>query len=181
MRKLFLCCSLCALLTGLSSPSWAANAKIDLSTYICAELVALTSTSPDAPLFEALQLDGYAAAAISHNAAVPHAVAPIMTQVLAICQAKPTERVVDVWKFVREELALPDDGPWQGYTTICKTYNQNEEEGSGFPVWLDGFNRQLTGEGASILKDNETFQSFLKACSKKPEALMLDVLRENAK
>ena len=161
MQKLLSCCCLCALLTGLPLTAKAANAKIDPESYICAELVALASTESDGPLFEALQLDGYAAAALEQDLAVPEALAPLAMQVVAICQA-----------------VFPRGGPWQAERVPCKTYNDNPDEGSGFPVWLDGYNRQKSGTTASILENNETYQSFLQACSRKPEARMLDVLRE---
>ena len=169
------------LLAGLPASALAANAKIDPANYICAELVALTSTAQEAPLFELLQIDGYAAAAAGQDMAVPQAVAPILAQVMGICQARPTEKVVDVWQHMRDGLVLPASSPWRADTTVCKAYNENQEDGSGFPVWLDGYNRQKSENNASILNSNESFQGFLKDCARKPEALMLDLLREHAK
>ena len=181
MQKLIICCCLCAILAGLPLTASAANAKIDPETYICAELVALASTESNGPLFEALQLDGYTAAALEQDLAVPEALAPIAMQVVAICQAHPTEKVSTVWQDVRKQAVFPRGGPWQAERVPCRTYNDNPDEGSGFPVWLDGYNRQKSGTTASILENNETYQSFLQACARKPEARMLDILREQVK
>ncbi|MBQ3059286.1 MAG: hypothetical protein IJD16_03100 [Desulfovibrio sp.] len=181
MRKLLLCCALCCLLAGLPASGMAANAKIDPESYICAELVALASTVQEAPLFEVLQMDGYAAAAAGQDVAVPEAVAPILGQVLGICQAQPTEKVAAVWQAVRQQSLLPENGPWHADRTTCGQFTAAQEDGSGFPVWLDGYNRQKNGNRSSILNDNESFQGFLKACAKKPDSLMLDVLREQAR
>ena len=48
-------------------------------------------------------------------------------------------------------------------------------------IWLDGYNRGKSGKPASVLVNDDTLKAYLEACSKKPDALMLDVLAENAK
>lgn len=181
MQKFFCLCCLCALLAAVPAAVWAANEKIDPDSYICAELVALASTESSGPLFEALQLDGHAAAALGQDVAVPAALAPLAMQVVGICQAHPTEKVATIWQNVRKQAVLPKGGPWQAEQVLCKTYTDNPDEGSGFPIWLDGYNRQKSGTTHSILENNESFQAFLKACAQNPEARMLDVLREQAK
>ena len=67
MRKLF---KLCCLMLSLPVAAQAADEKIDPATYICAELVA-TGVSGQPPLFEGLQIDGYAAAALDKPVADP--------------------------------------------------------------------------------------------------------------
>ena len=48
-------------------------------------------------------------------------------------------------------------------------------------IWLDGYNRQKSGKPGSVLESDDTLKAYLDACSKKPEALMLDVMRESVK
>lgn len=176
MKRLFiLCCLILALPAGLQ----AADEKIDPSTFICAELVALASTSGQPPLFEGLQIDGYAAAAQGKTIADPNIMAPLLAQAYAACQAKPTEKVAAVWQAARKNQSVSAESPWRADKTTCKDYSANEDDGSGFVIWLDGYNRQKSGKPGSVLESNETLKAYLNACSKKPDALMLDVMREN--
>ena len=62
-----------------------------------------------------------------------------------------------------------------------KDYSANEDDGSGFVIWLDGYNRQKSGKPGSVLESDDTLKAYLNACSKKPEALMLDVMKESVK
>ena len=176
MKKLFI---LCCLMLTLPAGAQAADEKIDPSNFICAELVAISSTSGQPPLFEGLQIDGYAAAAQGKAVADPDIMAPLLEQVYAACQAKPTEKVVTLWQEARKNQPVTADGPWRADKTTCKDYKANEDDGSGFVIWLDGYNRQKSGKPGSVLESDDTLKAYLDACSKKPEALMLDVMRES--
>lgn len=165
----------------LPAGAQAADEKIDPSNFICAELVAISSTSGQPPLFEGLQIDGYAAAAQGKAVADPDIMAPLLEQVYAACQAKPTEKVVTLWQEARKNQPVTADGPWRADKTTCKDYKANEDDGSGFVIWLDGYNRQKSGKPGSVLESDDTLKAYLDACSKKPEALMLDVMRESVK
>lgn len=178
MKKILL---LCFLLLGLPAAALAANEKIDPTTYICAELVALPTTDGQPPLFEALQIDGFASAAQGKTVADPEIMAPLLSQVYAACQSQPTEKVLTLWEKGRETLPVAEDGSWKADKTRCKDYAANEEDGSGFLVWLDGYNRQKSGKPASVLESNDTVDAYLEACGQKPEALMIDVMRESAR
>ncbi len=181
MKKLSLV--LCALL-GLAGVAHAGSDKIDPSGYICAELVALTTTDPEPPIFEALQIDGYASAA--EGAVVtptPDLLFSLVLHVNNLCQKKPGEKVLTLWRDVRSRLPLPADGEWRADTTTCKDFNDNPDNGSGFIIWLDGYNRGSNGKGSgpSLLESDAKINSFIEACKAKPEAKMIDVLREQVK
>ena len=107
MKKLFI---LCCLMLTLPAGAQAADEKIDPSNFICAELVAISSTSGQPPLFEGLQIDGYAAAAQGKAVADPDIMAPLLEQVYAACQAKPTEKVVTLWQEARKNQPTAPGG-----------------------------------------------------------------------
>lgn len=176
LKTLLLCC--CALL--VAGNAVAADEKIDPANYICAELVAAT-VSGEPPLFEALQLDGYAAARAGAPVADPALMAPLIQEVYDTCQAAPTEKVLPLWEKARKGRVVADEGPWRADKTTCKEYAANEEDGSGFVIWLDGYQRGKSGESGSVLKSNESLDAFLDACKRQPDALMLDVLARSAK
>ncbi len=178
MKKLLL---LCCLLLGLPVAAQAADEKIDPTNFICAELVAISSTSGQPPLFEGLQIDGYAAAAQGRTVADPAIMAPVLEQVYAACQAKPTEKTLTLWQEIRKTHAVADDGPWRADKTTCRQYSANEDDGSGFVIWLDGYNRQKSGKPGSVLESDAALNAYLEACARQPERLMLDVLRESVK
>ena len=176
LKKLLLCC--CALaLTGTAA---SAEDKIDPATYICAELIAAT-TSGEPPLFEGLQLDGYAAAKAGAPVADPALLQPLLLEVYDTCQAVPADKVLPHWVEARKQKVAATDGPWRADKTTCKDYAANEEDGSGFVIWLDGYQRGKSGAPASALESNESLDAFLEACKKEPDALMLDVLAESVK
>ncbi|MGE9984326.1 hypothetical protein [Desulfovibrio sp. SGI.169] len=175
MKKMLL---LCCLMLSLPVAARAADEKIDPATYICAELVA-ASVSGQPPLFEGLQIDGYAAAAQGQTVADPAIMAPLLEQVYAACQAKPTEKMLTLWQEARKNHPAPDDSPWRADKTTCKQYSDNEDDGSGFVIWLDGYNRQKSGKPGSVLESDAALNAYLEACAKKPESLMLDVMRES--
>lgn len=176
LKPLFYCC--CALLLAATAVS--AEEKIDPESYICAELVAAT-VSGEPPLFEGLQLDGYAAARAGAPVADPALLQPLLLEVYDTCQAAPADKVFPHWEKARKEKLVATDGPWRADKTTCKDYAANEEDGSGFVIWLDGYQRGKSGAPASALESNESLDAFLEACKKQPDALMLDVLAESLK
>ena len=176
LKTLFACC--CALLLAVSAVN--AEEKIDPATYICAELVAAT-TSGEPPLFEGLQLDGYAAGKAGAPVADPALLSPLLLEVYDTCQAEPADKVLPHWQEARKQKVVATEGPWRADKTTCKDYAANEEDGSGFVIWLDGYLRGKSGAPASALESNETLDAFLEACRKQPDALMLDVLAESVK
>ena len=179
MKKLCMCC---CLLLGLPLTVLAANDKIDPATYICAELVTQPVTEGgDPPIFTALQIDGYASAKAGNPVADPHTLASMLEQVYAACQAKPTETMLSVWQDNRKTIPAATEGNWRADKTTCKDYTNDTDNGSGFVIWLDGYNRAKSGKPASVLNDDETLAAYLDACSKQPDALMLDVISTSAK
>lgn len=176
LKALSLCC--CALL--VAGNALAADEKIDPDNYICAEFVAST-VSGEPPLFEGLQLDGYAAARAGTPVADPALLSPLIQEVYDTCQAAPAEKVLPLWEKARKSRVVADEGPWRADRTTCGDYAANEEDGSGFVIWLDGYQRGKSGESGSALESNETLDAFLDACKRQPDALMLDVLAESVK
>lgn len=170
--------SLCALL--LTANAAYAEEKIDPAQFICAELTAAT-LSGEPPLFEALQLDGYAAAKSGTVVADPELMAPLLLEVYDTCQAAPADKVLPYWEKVRKAKVLAIDGPWRADKTTCKDYAANEDDGTGFVIWLDGYQRGKSGKPASALESNESLAAFLEACKREPDALMLDVLAKSLK
>ena len=175
LKKLLLCC--CALLVATTV---SAEEKIDPASYICAELVAAT-VSGEPPLFEGLQLDGYAAAKAGAPVADPALLQPLLLEVYDTCQAAPADKVLPHWEEARKTKPVATEGPWRADRTTCKDYAANEEDGSGFVIWLDGYQRGKSGQPASALESNESLDAFLDACKKQPDALMLDVLAKSVK
>lgn len=163
-----------------ATPAKAVNEKIDPQNYICAELVA-SNVSGQPPLFEGLQLDGYTAAKMGEKTADPRIMQPILIAVSDSCAAKPTDKVIAHWREVRKQLPIPADSPWRADKTTCKDYADNPDDGSGFLIWLDGYNRGKNSKAASVLESDEKIDAFLEACKKRPEALMLDVMAERVK
>ncbi|MDR1776938.1 MAG: hypothetical protein LBR31_03815 [Desulfovibrio sp.] len=177
MKKLWLFCCL-----ALVFPTAAgAGEKIDPTDFICAELVAMPTTTGEPSLFEALQVDGYLSAQQNATIADPTLIAPLLEQVYVACQAAPTETVLAFWKKGREGLTVSEESPWRADKTTCGDYAANEDDGSGFVIWLDGYNRGKSGTGASILESDSTFNDFMAKCKAQPKDLMLDVMRSSAK
>ena len=57
--------------------------------------------------------------------------------------------------------------------------NENPDDGSGFIVWLDGYNRQYSVTKKSILGSDKDIQNFIDACKQRPDDRMIDVLRDS--
>ena len=174
---------LCCLLMGLPVAAQAANDKISPSSFICAELVTMPMTDGgQPPIFEALQIDGYVSVGMGDTVAHPDILAPLLTGVYTYCQSHPTEKVAGIWAKARKAQDMPqDDDTWRADKTTCGNYNADPDNGSGFVIWLDGYNRGKNKTEASVLNNDATLKAFLDACGKQPDALMLDVLAKSAK
>lgn len=165
---------------ALAAPALAADEKIDPSTFICAELVA-TATDAEPPIFEGLQIDGYASGIAGKPAADASTLRPMLLEVYDACTVKPAEKVLDHWLEVRKRHEPAEDGPWRADKTTCADYFANEDDGSGFVIWLDGYQRARTGKKASVFTDQATLDHFLEVCKASPDRLMIDVMTENAR
>lgn len=173
---------LCCLLLGLPVAAQADNDKIAPDTFICAELVTMPMTDGgQPPIFEALQIDGYASAGLGDTVAHPDILAPLLTEVYTYCQNHPTDKVADIWAKARKAQTMPEGDTWQADKTKCSDYNADPDNGSGFVIWLDGYNRGKNKTDASVLESDDTLKAFLGACAKQPDALMLDVMAKSAK
>lgn len=164
----------------MAGSAQAADEKIDPTTYICAEIVA-SSVDGVPPIFEGLQLDGYAAAIANHTVADPQGLEQILIAVSDSCAAKPEEKALAHWQNARKLFPAGDEGKWRADKTTCGDYQSNPDDGSGFVIWLDGYQRAKTGKSASVFADQSTLDHFLEVCEKNPQRLMYDVMVENAK
>lgn len=168
------------LLVALCGPSHASNDRINPADYICAELVTAPGLSPEPPLFPALQLDGWVAAELGEEVASPEVVMLLVGQAYQICLTKPADKVVEHWKELRS-IAPSPESKWKATKTTCREFALDSENASGFIIWLDAYNRQVTGSSKSILNTDEDVQTFIDACMLSPNRTMLEVLRETAK
>lgn len=158
----------------------AADEKIDPATFICAELVT-ASLDGQPPLYEGLQLDGYLAAKQKHVVADADAMAPLLVAVSDSCAAKPAEKALDHWKELRKLYPFQDDGQWRVDRATCGDYNANPDDGSGFVIWADAWQRGTSGSSASVFVNQATLDHFLEECRANPQKLLVEVIRENAK
>lgn len=180
MKKCIALFALSLLAAGVLSPdaARAEDEKIDPTTYICAEYVALASTQTSPPLFQALQIDGFVSSNLGKTVADPRMVMALMARTYAMCQRDPTAVAADVWQELRQEISDPLDEHWKADATTCRQYNDNPDDGSGFVIWLDGYNRHYNVTEKSVLADQKTLDAFLEACKRKPDALMIEVMQE---
>lgn len=174
--------SICAALAFLSLPLavYGADEKIDPKTYICAELVA-SAVDGVPPIFEGLQIDGYASGLDNKPVADPLSQENMLIAASDSCSARPADTVLSHWREIRKAYPASDLGPWRADKTTCGDYQADQDEGSGFVIWLDGYQRAKTGKDASVFTDQETLDKFLEQCARNPERLMYDVMVENAK
>ncbi|MBQ7584735.1 MAG: hypothetical protein IJU40_00605 [Desulfovibrionaceae bacterium] len=176
-RILFFSCILMVLLSGLAM---AASDKINPDDYICAEYVTTISIEHAPPLFEGLQIDGYASAKEGNQIADPRTLPPIMLEVYALCQSQPEAKVLPLWQKVRTRLNLIGESRWKANKTLCEQYNKDPDDGSGFVIWLDGYMRGLDSTDRSVLKSDLDLNNFIQNCRREPKKLMLDVMRQSA-
>ena len=145
----------------------AANEKIDPETYLCAELVSNeTLLQGEAPLFEGLQLDGYASAAVNMDVASPDAVHIILNEAVNWCQERPTDKVYSIWQQMRATGPVPE-GDWNAKTSTCADFALNQDDASGFIIWLDGYNRKANNTTKSILKPSEPQEDHARSLAGK--------------
>lgn len=158
----------------------AADEKIDPEDYICAELLASNTTGMP-PIYEGLQLDGYASAKSGNLVADPATLPAMLIRVSDSCTAEPADKALKHWQQARKSIPVDDSGDWRADKVTCSDYFGNPDDGSGFIIWLDAWNRGKSGSKASVLTDQETLDNFLASCKKQPKRLIKDVLPENAK
>lgn len=169
-----------AALILLAQSAFAADEKIDPKTYICAEIVA-SSVDGAPPIFEGLQLDGYAAGLAGNKAADPSTLEQALLAVSDSCAAAPTDKALAHWQNARKFFPLPDSSSWMADKTTCADYTADQDNGSGFIIWLDGYQRAKTGKDASVFTDQATLDNFLEQCAKNLGRLVYDVMVESAK
>lgn len=161
-------------------PAYAADEKIDPEDYICAELIASNVTGLP-PIYEGLQLDGYVSAKNGNMVADPTTLPSMLIKVSDSCSAEPTDKAFQHWQEARKTIPVDDSGSWRADKTTCADYNANPDDGSGFVIWLDAWQRGKSGKKSSVLTDQETLDKFLAACKAQPKRLVKDVLAENAR
>lgn len=161
----------------LAAPALAGD-KIEPEEYICAQFMAAGVAEP--PVFEALQLDGHYAAANGETVADPALVTPILEEVFTACGEKPEARVYPLWEAARKRHPAPGEGKWRADRSSCADYSADEDNGSGFVIWLDAYQRKLGGSSASILESDEKANAYVAACRKNPQSLMLDLMKKEA-
>lgn len=164
---------------AIAPRAFGANDKIDPKTYICAEILA-AYTSGEPPLFEGLQLDGYAAQKSGQTVADPAIMEPMLVEIADVCEAAPTDPVIGHWQKLRENHETAN-GVWRADKTTCGDYSANEEDGSGFLIWADGWQRARSGQDASVFESQEILDKFLAACKSSPAKLVVDVMTETVK
>lgn len=177
MKLLLLCLSFILL-----GADWAqaADEKIDPSSYICAELAA-ANLDGQPPIYEGLQLDGYYSAKEGNPYADASILAPLLVEVSDSCNAEPTDKALAHWKMARKNMPPVQVSLWNAKKFTCADYAADPDEGSGFVIWLDAYNRGLTGKSASVLSSQEAIDNFVEVCKANPGKLMLDVINENAR
>jgi hypothetical protein len=169
----------CLMLCLLALPA-KADELVDPSSFICAELVALT-VSGLPPMFEALQIDGYSSAGRDNVIADPMIMQSLLVDTIQACENRPTDKVLAIWDKLSSLRTYDKQSRWKADTTTCGDYYEDEENGSGFVIWLDGYNRKKNKTKDSVFRDDATTQDFLNACKEKPKALVFDVLKESAR
>ncbi|MDO5537702.1 MAG: hypothetical protein Q4F72_09270 [Desulfovibrionaceae bacterium] len=178
LRRMLLCAVALLCVPALAH---AANDKIDPATYLCAEYQTNEMVlKGQPPLFEGLQIDGYASADVNMDIASADTVHVLLGQVYLWCENRPTEPVYTVWRQLRATGPVPL-GNWNAKTSTCGDMAQDMDNASGFIIWLDGYNRRLQNTSKSILNSDEDLQGFIDACMLSPSRTMLEVLQEHAK
>lgn len=158
----------------------AGSDKINPNDYICAEYVATITIEHAPPLFEGLQIDGYASAKEGVPIADPRLLPAIMLEVYAMCQSQPELQVLPLWQKVRSRLPVKPESRWNAEKTLCGQYNKDPDDGSGFVIWLDGYIRGKDGTDASILKSDLDLNNFISNCKRESKKTMQEVMRKSA-
>lgn len=158
----------------------AADEKIDPATYICAELIA-ANIDGQPPIYEGLQLDGYYSAKKGYPEADASILAPMLVEVSDSCASQPAETALSHWEKARENHSIDQSGIWNANKYTCADYIADPDNGSGFVIWLDAYNRAKTGKSASVLGSQEAIDNFLEVCKANPQRLMLDIINETGR
>lgn len=165
---------------SLLGQAWAADEKIEPESYICAELIAANLDGVP-PIYEGLQLDGYYSAQKGLKFADANILAPMLVEVSDSCAAEPTEKALKHWETARKNYPVEENGLWNVSTYKCGDYAENPDDGSGFVIWMDAYNRAKTGKSASVLSSQEAIDQFVEVCKANPGKLMLDVINETVR
>ena len=174
--------AICLLALGLclAPAARAADDMIDPASYICAELIA-ASLDGQPPIYEGLQLDGYYSAKKGLADADASILAPMLIEVSDSCASQPADKALAHWEKARANYPVEAGGVWNAKNYTCADYADNPDDGSGFVIWLDAYNRGKNSGNASVLSSQEAIDNFVEACKANPKKLMLDVIKEMAK
>lgn len=175
-----LICASMAFVLLMTGPALAADEKIDPATYICAELIA-ANIDGQPPIYEGLQLDGYYSAQKGYPEADASILASMLVEVSDSCASQPAEKALSHWEKARENHLTEQSGLWNANKYTCADYAADPDEGSGFVIWLDAYNRAKTGKSASVLASQEAIDNFIDVCKANPQRLMLDIINETAR
>ena len=169
-----------ALLSFPAATAFCADEKIDPNTYICAELIA-SAVDGAPPIYEGLQLDGFAAGKAGSPIADPELLQPLLLDVFDSCSAEPADKALAHWEKSRATYVVNSESPWRADKTTCADYAKNPDDGSGFVIWLDAYNRAKNSSNKSVLTDQETLEKFLDSCSRTPDKLVIDAIAVGGK
>lgn len=176
----YFCLSAALTLLLLTGFAHAADEKIDPATYICAELIA-ANIDGQPPIYEGLQLDGYYSGQKGYTEADAAILAPMLVEVSDSCASQPADTALSHWEKARQNFLVEQSGAWNANKYTCADYVADPDDGSGFVIWLDAYNRAKTGKSASVLESQEAIDNFLEVCKANPKKLMLDIINETAR
>ncbi len=141
----------------LAAPALPPATKIDPETYICAELLA-SNTSGEPPLLKACRwkaMPAQKAAARSWPTSFCHGT-------YAYLDIRHLPGRADRHEFCPtgtrsgKNLPIATEGPYRADKTTCGEYYADEDNGSGFLIWLDGWQRAKNGRQDSIFENQAT-------------------------
>lgn len=157
------------------------NQRID-PDYSCAEYVALALTESEGPVFQALQIDGFVSAELGTTWVDPDIVKAMMQNVFLVCQEKDhlSNPAAFEWENIKKNVADPPERPWDADVTTCAQYAEDPDNGSGFLIWLDAYNRRYNATDRTILDSDADIQACIAACASRPNDRVLDVLKDVA-
>lgn len=158
----------------------AADEKIDPASYICAELVA-ANTDGEPPLFEGLQIDGFYSAKNGVSEADASIMGPLLIEVSDSCASQPADKVITHWAKARKNHVSAAGGKWNANAYKCSDYAADPDDGSGFVIWLDAYNRAKKSKRESVLSSQEAIDNFIQVCKDNPDQLMLDIIDRTAR
>ena len=98
-----------------------------------------------------------------------------------ILPGRADRQVLPHWNGSGKNLPIATEGPYRADKTTCGEYYADEDNGSGFLIWLDGWQRAKNGRQDSIFENQATLDRFLAACKNAPDKLIIDVIGETLK